>query len=438
MPMTLSRREFLRQATLAGTSMPLAAALGGKILAAEAGPDQPPSERLNVGVIGVAGRGGSNLAAFAGQNIVALCDIDAQRLGKAAQQFPAAQTYDDYRRVLDHSQLDCVVVSTPDHMHAFPVVAALEAGFNVYCEKPLAHSVWETREIRKSAARQNAVTQLGSQIHAGSNYRRAVEIVQSGLLGAIERVHVWFGGSVRSFKDVTPQSPPSHVNYDLWIGPAPERPFHPAHFHFNWRYWWDFGNGSLGDFGCHYMDLPHWALDLRTPLSVEARGEKGHDGENLCPNHLQVDYHHPARGDRSGVHLTWYQGDYRPAEFTEYGDGKGSAVLFEGTKGRLLADYSTHKVFLATDTEFTPPPQTIPDSIGHHAEFIEAVKTRGTTTCNFDYSGALTETVLLGNVSYRLGGVKLLWDDKDVRATNYPDAERFVRREYRKGWVLGG
>ncbi|MBI3468593.1 MAG: Gfo/Idh/MocA family oxidoreductase [Planctomycetes bacterium] len=430
MSRNLSRREFLRQATLAGTAVPLAGSVAGSLLQAKPANASPRSanEKLNVGIIGVGGQGGFSLGGLSGQNIVALCDIDAQRLAPGAASFPRAKTYDDYRRVMDH-KLDCVAVCTPDHMHAFATVAALQAGFDVYCEKPLAHSVWEVRQIRNWTAKQKAVTQLGTQIHAGDNYRRAVEIVKAGILGAVERVHVWFGGSVRVFKGITPQKPPAHVNYDLWTGPAPMRPFHPSHFHFNWRYWWDFGNGSLGDFGCHYMDLPYWALDLRAPVSVEARGGKGHDGENDCPNDLQVDYHYPARGDLPPVHLTWYQGKYRPSEMAEYGDGKGSAVLFEGTKGRLVADYETHKVFMGDGLDFTRPPQTIPLSPGHHAEFIEAVKTRGPTTCNFDYSGALTEAVLLGNVSYRAGGVKLAWDDGKLRAINCPEADKHIRRE---------
>jgi predicted dehydrogenase len=432
----LSRREFLRQATLAGTAIPLALPAMASPAQARAPKPIAPNERLNVGVIGVDGRGAANLAGVAGENIVALCDIDARRLAKAAERFPHAKTYDNFRHVIDHDELDCVVVSTPDHMHAFPAVAALKAGFDVYCEKPLAHSVWEVRQIREWAARQKAVTQLGTQIHAGDNYRRAVEIVQSGILGPVERVHVWFGGGVRVFHDVRPETVPDYVNYDQWIGPAPMRPYSPAHFHFNWRYWWDFGNGSLGDFGCHYMDLPFWALHLREPLSAEAHGEKGHDGDNDCPNQLRVDYQFPARGDLPAVHLTWYQGDYRPEEFAEYGNGKGSAVLFEGTEGRLVADYGTRKVFMAGDAEFMPPPQSIPNSIGHHAEFLDAVRTRGTTTCNFDYSGALTEAVLLGNVSYRVGGKKLYWDAENLRATNCPEAEPLIRREYRNGWVL--
>jgi predicted dehydrogenase len=234
---------------------------------------------------------------------------------------------------------------------------------------------------------------------------------------------------------VKPEPVPASVNYDLWTGPARMLPFNgECRFHFNWRYWWEFGNGMLGDFGCHYIDLPHWALDLRAPLNVVSIGEKGHDGDNDVPIHQQVDYHYPARGELPPVHLTWYQGKYKPKDAEVYGDGKDSAVLFEGTKGRLLANYGTHKVFAAGD--FTPPPRTIPKSIGHHAEFLEAIRTRGTTTCNFDYSGALAEAVLLGNVSYRLGGKKLEWDDKNLKAVHCPESEPLLHREYRKGWTL--
>ena len=431
-----SRRQFLRQATLAGTAISVIPCQDP--VGADSVPvlSKSPNEKLNIGVIGVAARGASNLSGVSSENIVALCDIDSQRLGMAMEQHPSASAYDDYRRVIDHSDLDCVVVSTPDHMHFFPVIAALQAGFDVYCEKPLAHSVWEARHIREWTARQKAVTQLGTQIHAGDNYRRAVEIVQSGALGAVTRVHVWYGGKVRVFSESKTGPVPPHINYDLWTGPAPMRPFSSDHFHFNWRYWWDFGNGNLGDFGCHYMDLPHWALQLRAPETVQASGEKGHEGDNECPNHMRVDYRYPARDDLPPVHLTWYQGDYRPSEFTEYGDGKGSAGLFEGEKGRLLADYGSKKVFMTEGSAFASPAPTIPNSLGHHAEFIEAVKHRDNTTCNFDYSGALTETVLLGNVSYRLGGEKLVWDDLQLRATNCGEADSYIRREYRKGWSI--
>ena len=429
------RREFLRQAMLAGTTLPWVS----KAWAEEKQEaSKSPNEKLRVGVVGVAARGRSNLNGVAGEEVVALCDIDAQRLEQAATDFPKAKTYGDYRKLLDEQKLDCLVVSTPDHMHAFPVVAALQAGLDVYCEKPMAHSVWEVRQIREWAVKQKAVTQLGTQIHnTGDNYRRVVEIVQSGQLGEVNRVHVWLGGGMKVFdKAETLEKPPAHVDYDLWVGPSPYRPFSDAHFHFNWRFWWDFGNGALGDFGCHYMDLPFWALNLPAPATVKTQGEKGHTGVNDCPLDLQVDYHFPLRASGSAVHLTWYQGKYRPEEFKTYGGGKNSGVLFEGTKGRLLADYSSRKIFMGDGSTPLAPPQSIAPSPGHHAEFLQAVRTRNVTTCNFHYSGNLTEAVLLGNVSYRAGNQLLEWDAAELTASNCPQAAQYIRREYRKGWKL--
>ncbi len=387
-------------------------------------------------MIGTAAQAGWNLSQVAGENIVALCDIDAHRMAEAAAKFPQAAKYADYRKLLDQKDLDAVVVATPDHSHAIPVVWALRRGLDVYCEKPLAHSVYEVRQMREAADKKRAVTQMGTQIHAGDNYRRVVELVQAGVLGRIERVHVWLDTSVRPGVRVSQSKPPDYVDYDLWTGPAPMRPFHESHFHFNWRYWWDFGGGLLADFGCHYMDLPFWALALRYPSTIVAKGEKTYHGDNEVPDNMQVDYQFPARGDLPPVHMTWYHGKWRPPGAESY--GKGSAVLFEGQHGRLLADYGTHKLFLEPGIAADTPPQTIPASIGHHREWIEACKTRGATTCNFDYSGALAEAVLLGNVSYRAGGKKLDWDADKLKAVNCPEAAQFIRREYRAGWSLEG
>ncbi len=434
---SLSRREFLRQAVLAGTA---AASVASSVRPADARDNskrkrKSPNEKLNIGVIGVANRGRANLNGVLGENIVALCDIDEKHLAGAAKLLPQAARYSDYRKMLERNDLDAVVVSTPDHSHAIPVVRALQAGLDVYCEKPLAHSVWEIRQMRDQAAKQNAVTQMGTQIHARNNYRRVVELIQSGALGKIRRIHVWQGAPTKPGKRVKQATPPAHVHYDLWIGPAPYRPFHLSHFHFNWRYWWDFGGGVLADMGCHYIDLPYWALDLRYADSVEAHGEKTHSGDNRVPDKLTVDYRFPARGDQPPVHLTWYHGGRRPEGAEAYGK-RSSAVLFEGERGRLVADYGTHKAFMNVGEKLITPKPTIPNSLGHHREWIEACKSRGKTTCNFDYSGALAETVLLGNVSYRLGGKKLKWDAKNLAATNCPEAQQFIRREYRQGWTL--
>ncbi len=426
------RREFLRRAVLAGTAT---LASGSLVRVQPALAARGPNEKLNLGCVGVANKGADNINNLVSENIVALCDVDSLHLGKMSERFPQAKTYVDFRQMFDQEKnLDAVVVSTPDHSHAIPVVWALRRGLDVYCEKPLAHSVYEVRQMRNLAAEKKAVTQMGTQIHAGENYRRVVEIVKAGQIGPISRVHVWMGGAIRPGVRVKQGTPPATVNYDLWIGPAPMRPFDLSHFHFNWRYWWDFGGGTLADFGCHYMDLPFWALDLRYPIAVEAKGEKTSQGDNDVPDNMQVDYHFPARGNQPPVHMTWYHGAWKPEGAEAY--GKTSAVLFEGASGRLLADYGTRKIFTSDGSEPKPPAESIPNSIGHWAEWAQACKSRGPTTCNFDYSGSLAEAVLLGNVSYRAGGQKLLWDAEALQATNTSDAANFIRREYRTGWTL--
>ncbi len=425
-----TRRKFLRQALALGAAAPT---LGRSLLGATA-PARPraASSRLNLGIIGVDGRGAANLNGVSEENIAVVCDVDRRRLAGAKRKYPKAKAYEDFRRVLDQSELDAVVVSTPDHMHAIPVVWALRAGLDVYCEKPLAHSVHEVRVIREETAKREAVTQMGTQIHALDNYRRVVELVKSGIVGVIRRVHVWQGSTrPSSGTRVTSATPPRHVNYDLWLGPAPERPFHSSHFHFNWRYWWDFGGGVLADFGCHFMDLPHWALDLTAPTSIEARGRKEYTGDNDVPSVMRVDYNYPARGEAPAVHLTWYHGSWTPDLF-----GKRNGVLFEGENGMILADYSSRQTFLSdAEGRARPPEPWIPTSIGHHKEWTEAVKQRAATTCNFDYSGNLAEAVLLGNVAYR-AGTKLEWDTKAFRVTNTAAADGYLRREYRRGWEL--
>ncbi|REK05411.1 MAG: gfo/Idh/MocA family oxidoreductase [Planctomycetota bacterium] len=431
MSKNLQRREFLKAALLAGTATATTtlSLRSRPVLAARS-----PNEKLNLGCIGVANKGAHNINNLTSENIVALCDVDSLHLGPMVEKFPKANTYVDFRQMFDKEKnLDAVVVSTPDHTHAMPVVRALREGLDVYCEKPLAHSVYEVRQMRNAAAEKKAVTQMGTQIHAGDNYRRVVEMVQAGTIGDVARVHVWIGNTNRAGVRVAQGTPPETVDYDLWIGPAPMRPFHPSHFHFNWRYWWDFGGGTLADFGCHYMDLPFWALDLRYPTSVAAKGEKTIGGDNEVPDNMRVDYQFPARGDKPAVHMTWYHGDWTPDWAAEY--EQRSAVLFEGTKGRLLADYGSNKLF-GDAADAAKPPQTIPNSVGHWKEWADACRSRGPTTCNFDYSGALAEAVLLGNVSYRAGQQQLDWDGEAFKVTNTSDADAYLHREYRKGWEL--
>ncbi len=432
-----SRRRFLQKAAAIAAATPFA--IPAVTRSETAAAPRNPNERLKAGAVGAYARAKANIDGIskAGVDIVAMADIDAKRLEETSKQYPNAKTYDDFRRIFDHDDLDILIVGTPDHTHAIPAAEGLRRGMAVYCEKPLTHSVHECRVLRDLAAKHNNVTQMGSQIHSGTNYRRVVETIKAGTIGDVKRVHVWLGVEQQRTivgKRVAQATPPDWVNYDLWLGPAPKRPFHETHFHFNWRFWWDFGGGWLADFGCHYMDLPFWALDLRYPTSVVARGEKAHEGDNMIPHNMQVDYKFPERDGRPPVHMTWYHGFWKPPGAEKF--GKKSAVLFEGEKGRLLADYGSRQLILQNWKEIEPVRPSIPDSIGHHKEFVEAVKTGAPTTCNFDYSGALAESVLLGNVSYRAGGKELEWDAENLRAPNCPEADQFIKREYRNGWTL--
>ncbi len=424
---TMTRRRFLAASAGAFSILGVAARSYGRIRGA--------CSRLDLGIIGVANRGKANLDAVEGENIVALCDVDETCLAAALKAHPGAATFFDFRRMLESAKLDAVVVSTPDHVHAPAAAMALRTGRHVYCEKPLAHTVAEARALANLARETGRITQMGTQIHAGENYRRVVEIIRSGAIGAVEEVHVWvdrvWSGKGRP-KEVAP--PPKTLHWDLWLGPAPKRAWSTAYAPGGWRGFWDFGNGTLGDMACHHMDLPVWALDLGAPESVEAEGPPP-DTETAPPT-LAVRYRFPASGKRSAVTLTWRHGGARPPHFDaaalpKWGDG----TLFVGKSGLLLADYNRFRLFPEEKFEgYGPPEPSIPRSIGHHAEWLAACRGEGTTTCPFERSGPLTETVLLGAVAFRSRS-RLSWKaaslDPGSRA-----AERFLRREYRDGWTL--
>jgi predicted dehydrogenase len=424
----LGRREFLVGGA-AGFWVAQSAAFGIS---------RSPNEQLGIGFVGVGGmRGSEHLAECANEKTVALCDVDEKILGKAADKRPGARKYNDFRKMLDEGKdLDAVVVSTPDHLHAFAVMGAIKLGKHVYCEKPLTHSVWEARQVVEAAAKSKVATQMGTQIHAGSNYRRVVELVQAGAIGPVKEVHVWVGGAWTAGDRPKEQPPvPEHLHWDLWLGPAPERPYHPTYHPQGWRSWWDFGGGHLADMGCHYMDLPYWALKLGRAVSAEAEGPPVH--AEGAPAWLIVRYEHPAREGMPAVALTWYHGGKRPKLLDEKGiKWGGSGVLFVGDKGMIAADYGQHQLLPEEDfKDYKRPEKSIPESIGHHAEWIKACKTGSATLCHFGYSGVMTESVLLGNVAYR-AGKKLDWDPATLTAKNCPEAARFVRRDYRKGWSL--
>jgi predicted dehydrogenase len=433
MPHFPSRRRFLQTSALAGLSVWVAPRD-----ARAADVSASPNEKLNIGVIGVANRGGANLAGVASQNIVALCDVDDRYLDAAQSKHPRARRFNDFRKMLDDvKELDAVVVSTADHCHAHATVMALRLGKHVYCEKPLTHTVAEARLVAQEAAKAKRATQLGTQIHAGDNYRRVVELIQSGAIGPVRRVHVFVSSryNLKPPADTTPQPPPA-FHWDLWLGPAPEQPYNPKVHPQQWRFVWDFGGGTLGDFGCHHLDLSFWALGLRHPTAVESRGPA--PDPLRPPDELQVDYHFPARGEQPPVQISWAHGAKRPAVWEELGAPKwGNGTLFVGDKGLLIADYSRYQLLPADRfKDFTPPPPSIPKTNGHHEEWIKACKEGTPTLCNFDYGGALTETALLGNVAHRAGNKRVEWDAPNLTIPNDPTATQLLRRQYRKGWQL--
>lgn len=423
------RRAFLRCASLAG--------IGVWTSGSSVGAEKAPSDKLNLAFVGAAGRGLANLDALKGQNAVALCDADQRRIGPAVERCPKARRFEDFRRMFDQAarEIDAVVVSAPNHIHAPASVMAMRLGKHVYCEKPLAHSVYEARVMAQVAAEKKVATQMGTQIHASDNYRRAIEILESGAIGTVREVDVWTTAAEGGGDRPTDTPPiPRGLNWDVWIGPAPARPYHSCYLPRQWHFWWDFGGGVMGNVGCHFMDLPFWAMKLRHPTTIEAEGPTVHS--ETTPRTMIVRYDYPARANLSPLKLTWYQGRKSPRVETAGALPWDTAFLFVGDKGMLQTDYS-RRVLLPEKqfAGFQPPPPTISGSPGHYAEWIASCKTGSATGCNFDYAGALTEAMLLGNVAYR-AGKKIAWDPAALRCKDCPEADVLLRRDYRPGWTL--
>jgi predicted dehydrogenase len=440
----ISRRQFHRTAL---------AAAAGALAAPAIVRGRNLNEKLNIAVIATGGRGGGNLRSVSSENIAALCDVNEKNLARPYADHPQARRFGDYRRLFDHaSEFDAVVVSTCEHTHAFATLLALRHGKHVYCEKPLTHNIWEARLIRELAAKTKVATQMGIQIHASENYRRVVELIQSGAIGPVRECHVWVarawglqseeaakrnGDIVYVAERPKEASPiPEGLDWDLWLGPAPERPFNNVYFPGpKWYRWWDFGSGTMSDLGSHWNDLPFWALKLQAPLSIEASGPPAHP--EIAPASMSATYHYGPRGDMPAVKLSWHQGESKPEIWTAKGIPQwGNGCVFIGDGGMLLSDYNKH-VLLPQEkfAGFKGPERTLPRPSSHHGEWIAACKGDLKTSADFQYSGWLTEANHLGNVAYRTGK-KLEWDAATLSAANAPEASRFIRREYRKGWDL--
>ncbi len=426
--MTTSRRRFLQGAAATAAALSLPACQGLPRAARIAG-------KARLGVIGVGGRGGDNLNGTAQEDIVALCDVDQAILARTAERFPRARTFADFRELLQLPDLDGVVVSTPDHTHFLPAALALQRGLHVYCEKPLCHTVAEVRELRRLAAATGAVTQMGTQIHSLPNYRRVVERVRQGVLGPITEVHVFVNGTQWAGRGrPSGGNLPPTLDWQLWLGPAPERPYADGYHPAGWRRYWDFGGGTMADMACHFTDLAFWALDLDAPTEVQADGPDP-DSEAAPPG-LRVRYAFPARGERPALALTWYDGNHRPPDEVLKArglDGWKNGVLFVGRDGWLCSDYTRHVIGPDAVAATAPPPESIAASPGHYAEWLDAMRGGPAPLCAFDYSGPLTEAVLLGVASHRAGNVKTSWDGSAMRA-GHPDVQALLHKTVRPGW----
>jgi len=431
MPRSLNRRDMLKTTAAVTTGVWLGTSPHSRA-------ENSPNERLNIACIGIGGRGGANLNGVKSQNIVALCDVDRARAGKAFEQFPQAKSYWDFRKMLDEmeKQIDAVVISTPDHTHYHPAMMAMEMGKHCYCEKPMAHSVWECRQMTQLAREKGVATQLGVQRHTIGNVHRVVELIKGGAIGKVTDVHCWVGGS-RGMPNVPSDQPavPSHLNWDLWLGPAESRPYHPTYCPYGWRFWWDFGTGETGNWGCHILDIPFWALDLKYPTHVEGSGPPV-DPER-SPKSMTTKFRFPASGSRQAVNLHWYHASSGPDILRELDlPASGNNTLFLGTEGMLLCGFGKRKLLPEHKfADYDAPAESIPDSPGFYQEWLKACKGDEPATCNFDYSGPLAETVLLGNVAYRAQG-KFDWDAPSLTVNGSDKAAELIRTPFRTGWEV--
>jgi len=443
---SLSRRRFLAiGASAAAWSIVPRHVLGGQ-------KKRPPSEKLSVAGIGLGAMGADNLKACETEHIAALCDVDGRMAAVTFQRYPDAPRYRDYRRMLDREKgLDAVVVATPDHTHAVITAAAMKAGKGVYTQMPLAHNVWEARELARIARETGVVTQMGNSRHSGSDVRRVCEWVWSGVLGAVREVHCWTNRPRWPQGIARPE-----LAWDLWLGPAPTRPYHRAYHPYQWRGWQDFGTGALGAMGCHILDAPFWALRLGDADRFTVEAVSTSINAETWPKASTIRYRFPARGDMPPVTVTWYDGGRkppRPEGMPQTREHVGSnGAFFLGDKEAMAFGAMTNAgpVRFVSGPQLLPesrmrevrrPPETIPRVQGwktgtrHEQEWLRACKQGRQPCASFAYAGPLTEMVLLGNLAL-LAGKPIEWDRKAMAIANEPDATQYLRREYRRGWAL--
>ncbi len=426
-----SRRDFLKTSAL-GTALWVSGIESTRAA-------NSPNEKLNIGAIGVGGRGRADLNAVTTENIVAICDVDDVRLGEAAKNLSSAKTYNDYRKLLEQDDLDAVVIGTPDHHHAPAAIRALKRGLHVYCEKPLTHTVREARVLTETARKMNVATQMGTQNHEHPGYLKSIELVKQGAIGPVREAHVitdrpgrWWdqGQTVPQDRPEIPQE----LHWDLWLGPAAERPYSPAYVPFAWRGWWDFGCGAIGDMAIHLMDPLFMALDLGGPVKVTSTGPAVLPASG--PTEMITKFEFGARGDLPPCTVYWYEGEAKPTgEVAELLPMNGHLLL--GDDGKIACQHSKYPTLIKGDeVRDLTPMQAVPFSDSqHHQQWITACKTGSPTGSNFDYAGPFTEVVLLGNVAYRTGST-IHYDPQTMKITNNAAANDLLDKEYRKGWEV--
>jgi predicted dehydrogenase len=451
-----TRRGFLQTAALAASAFTI---VPHSLLGASG--TTRPGEKLNIAAIGVGGMGRNNLKQCAAENIVALCDVDEPYAAKTFKDFPQTKVYRDYREMLDRQKdIEAVIIATPDHTHAVIAQAAMRAGKHIYVQKPLAHSIQEARLLTEAARQHKVVTQMGNQGHSNDDTRLVCEWISSGAIGTVREVDAWTnrpvwpqGVEVGRPKD-TP-AVPAGLDWDLWLGPAPYRPYHPAYVPGNWRAWWDFGTGSLGDLGCHILDAAFWALKLKYPLSVEGcisaywhdLWKKTEPRHETYPRSTIVRYQFPARDNLPALRLTWWDGGMMPPRpeglepDEELGDSDGGLV-FRGEKGVLICVCFGRRPRIFPEElmkQLPKAPQSIeriPGGLdGHEKDWVRACKGGKPASSNFDYAGPLSEMVLLGNLAVRFPIQQLLWDGQNLQVKNHQPANAYVHPKYRAGWT---
>ncbi len=447
--MSITRRNFMSAAAVAGAAFTVVPShvLGGPKHIA-------PSEKLNIAGIGSGGMGAGNIGRSAGENIVALCDVDYGRAAGTFKKFPKAKQFKDYRVMLDKmdKEIDAVIVATPDHSHAPASMKAIKMGKHVYCQKPLTHTVFEARKLTEAAREMGVATQMGNQGRSKEGCRFIKEWIADGAIGDVREVHSWTNRPVWPQGILRPAGTPAvpaNLDWDLWLGPAPHRPYNPTYLPFNWRAWIDFGCGALGDMGCHILDAAFWSLDLKYPTSVQAsRGEQVVDmwkrvkNNETYPNASVVHYSFPKRGDMPPVKVHWYDGGILPEIPEELAGRKlpDSGTIFVGDKGKIMAGtYGDAPQLLPRSAHkaYKQPAKTLKRiTTSHEQNWIDACKGGDPASSNFDYSGPFTEMVVMGNFAIRLPGQLLKWDGPNMKVTNNDAANAFVHKEYRKGWTL--